>query len=301
MRDAGISPVIVSNVALSAQDRDKLNGRTSLIIERPNIGYDFGGYRDGVLHIRERLQTLDRLWLLNDSCWLVPQTESWFARARALGVDFACATYNNIMPRANPNDYKAIAWQIDRSRRNFYYASYALSFSANILKSEGFLKYWKTLDIRNDKGLTVRRGELGVSQWVIRRGFSHGCTLELDGLDRELEALSDSALDAILPHIVALENRELLELKNRVLTAKVSDVTRADKIAFILAAAARCGAVYALPAYSIPYRQFHFLKKLPLSLNEDGRDSTLAIARRIGGETGDMILREAALKPLKSG
>lgn len=54
----GISPIVVSNLPLRHQDRDRLLDTATLIIERPNVGYDFGGYRDGILDIAETLPAL---------------------------------------------------------------------------------------------------------------------------------------------------------------------------------------------------------------------------------------------------
>jgi hypothetical protein len=42
-----ISTVVVSNLPLTSADRERLCKHAALVIERPNIGYDFGGYREG--------------------------------------------------------------------------------------------------------------------------------------------------------------------------------------------------------------------------------------------------------------
>ena len=54
----GISPLVVSNHPLTDQDRATLAATAFRVIERPNIGYDFGGYRDAILSIAPMLPTL---------------------------------------------------------------------------------------------------------------------------------------------------------------------------------------------------------------------------------------------------
>lgn len=94
LRKSGISPIVVSNIPLNAPDREKLSDFAARIIERPNTGYDFGGYRDGVLEISEHLAKLERIWLINDSVWLVPQAQNWFEQVRTMNEDFVAATSN---------------------------------------------------------------------------------------------------------------------------------------------------------------------------------------------------------------
>jgi len=40
------------------------------VIERPNFGYDFGGYRDGILLLEAWGIAPERLLILNDSIWM---------------------------------------------------------------------------------------------------------------------------------------------------------------------------------------------------------------------------------------
>ncbi len=44
---SGYTPFVVSNAAFSDADRQALRSRIWRAVERPNFGYDFGGYRDG--------------------------------------------------------------------------------------------------------------------------------------------------------------------------------------------------------------------------------------------------------------
>ncbi len=72
----GYAPFVVSNAPLSSADRQSLHPRIWRAVERPNFGYDFGGYRDGLFLLRRWGIRPDRLVILNDSIWfpLCPMT-----------------------------------------------------------------------------------------------------------------------------------------------------------------------------------------------------------------------------------
>lgn len=295
---AKISPIVVSNQPLGTDDKTAISPYCALIIERPNFGYDFGGYRDGVLEVANRFETLDRLWLLNDSVWMFPRQSTWFDDARELNVDFAAATSNFAMARVDAADFRDITWKFQVTHRNFHYASYALGVGSAILKDPNFLKYWRKLEIRNDKTRTVRRGEIGLSKWVLKHGYSHRATCEVDTLDKELMDLTDTELDSVvrdlvipgvIPGDIAMD-----DVKTDVLRLNVSSCNgRSDRVALILTAVSRYACVYSLPAYIMRYRGFQFLKKSPLWLSPISAGLMLKIISRIPGDVGDEILQEA--------
>ena len=294
MIDANVAPFVVSNLPLGESDRDLLSPYAFQIMERPNFGYDFGGYRDAVLALAPRLSKLDRLWLLNDSAWFVPQSLNWFECARALEVDFCGATSNFAMPRVDPDCFRNISWDFRTGHKNFHYGSYALGIGPAILKEPAFLSYWKKLEIRNDKTRTVRRGEIGLTQWVIKHGFSHRASFEVDQLDEELLNLPNAEIDRIVRELVIPDDVRLEQIKTEVLEVDPTHVEgRADRIALILATVSRRASCYALPGYSLRCKGFQFLKKSPLWLSEDGARVMLRIIERIDGKRGQDIMREA--------
>ena len=63
------SPLVISNCVLSAEDKIKIKRNSWFLIERKNYGYDFGGYRDGVLFLKDKLFKINNMILLNDSAW----------------------------------------------------------------------------------------------------------------------------------------------------------------------------------------------------------------------------------------
>ncbi len=279
LRRDGIDAIVVSNVPLTDSDRNRLLESTARIIERPNVGYDFGGYRDGILDIAEELPQLDRVWLLNDSVWMVPRPDSWFAQARAMEKDFTGATSSfSILRKSlfgarrfNAADFRSIVWNHQPDNPNFHYGSYALCIGKAILQDPRFLDYWRNLDIRNAKKHTVRRGEIGLSQWAIRHGYSHGATHEIDNLPQELAALSDSDLDRTARELIRFKGTALATFKPEILSSDMSSTDgRTDRIGLILTAVARHGSAYALALYHLRHTTFPFVKKSPLWLSANG-------------------------------
>lgn len=293
MARAGIAPVVVTNIPLTKADRESLKTLATRIIERPNIGYDFGGYRDGVLEVASVLPNLRYLWLLNDSVWLIPQAISWFDQARSLETDFMAATSNFAMPRVDPHRFRDIVWNHSTNHKNFHYASYALGFGERILQSPAFLKYWRKLNISNDKTRTVRRGEIGLSQWVLRHGFSHGETYKVNQLDIELAKCDDDEVDRIARELVIPDDALLESVYTGVMAQDPRTIQgRADRIALILTAVSRRASAYTLPGYALR-RGFQFLKKSPLWLSPAGATTSLRLIDRIEGPVGDEIRAEA--------
>ncbi len=302
IRAAGISPVVVSNLPLSDADRTALGGAAYRIIERPNIGYDFGGYRDAMLEIADLLPDLRRVWLLNDSVWLMPTTANWFDQARALGKDFTAPTSSFSILRKtvfgarrfDVADCRSIRWVHSPANPNFHYASYALSIGPAILQNPAFMADWRKLDIRNDKKQTVRRGEIGLSQWVLKHGFSHGATHEIDRLDQELALLPDDLLRQTAEELVVFRNTRAAEVKQRVLASDPAQpAARADMIGMILTIVARQSSAYALAIYNHRHNGFPFLKKSPLWLSAEGPDRILRYLATLDDPVGAVVAQEA--------
>lgn len=289
----GYTPLVVSNSPLGDADRDSLVSEVAAIIERANFGYDFGGYRDAVLWFGPRLGTLERLAILNDSSWFpLPTGRNWLAEAEALGTDFGAATSSGAVDRPPPWEYEEIRWTVDKARRNFHYASYALSFSGRILADPAFLDFWRRLKLVQAKNRTVRRGEIGLTRWVIEHGYSHGATDELADLDRRLAARPDAGIDALLRDIIIFDDPEMEPLRHDLMALPPGPDRRARIEKFIMAVTARRGAAYALADFLVREDGFPFLKKSPAARDSAARSNLVAMLRTLDGPFGRDILAE---------
>ena len=290
---AGISPLVVSNLPLSDADRAALCASAWRVIERPTVGYDFGGYRDGILSIADLLPGLDRLWILNDSAWLVDQTPSWFDEARAMGRDFTGSVSKFGVGKVDVEDHDRIEWAIDHGNRKFHLASNTWCLGPAILRDPGFLAFWKRLQIRDSKYYTVRRGEIGFSRWAIDRGFSYGTTLGVDRLDSELSRLDADELDQVTQNLLIQEDR-LEPTKQGVISIdKHSEKGRDARISLCLATTARHGSIVAMPYFNLKHKKLHFFKTSVFNASRGTAETALDILNMLPGHAGAMIRGEA--------
>lgn len=175
----GYSPIVVSNLPLREEDVEILRPLCHKIILRPNFGYDFGGYRDGIRLVGKYKEKIAHLALFNDSVWFpLPNSKKWLNAAERMQVDFAGA-----LSHAGPDWREAIQFfhGADAAKRKysalFHYCSFALLFSGRSLKSDEFWKFWDRLRLSSSKRRTVRNGERGLSKFMFRAGFSRGSTI----------------------------------------------------------------------------------------------------------------------------
>lgn len=292
LNDHGISPILVSNLPLCQKDLATLQPLCTRIIERPNIGYDFGGYRDGILNLAPVLPDLDRLYLLNDSCWMIDRTRSWFDEVRDADVDL-CGASAHLGLR--PHEVRKIVWSDKTEHPRFHYTAYALALGKNILRDAAFLGFWRKFHMSNDKSINVRRGEIGLTQWVLRqKRYSHTASCALTDLDKEIAALGDDELDAVTRNLVISVHPKLRVRRDEILNQPASSPEgRADRIKFILTTVTSAGLSYALAFYTVRSRGFQFVKKSPLWLSRSGSDTMIALLDDLTGPMAQNAAREA--------
>lgn len=287
----GYAPLVVSNLPLNLADREQLLPFCSMCIERPNFGYDFGGYRDGILTVMADMPNLERLLLINDSTWFpLPGCSDWLEESERLEVDLAAAASNYGIPRVDPIDYQDIQWNYVTTHKNFHFCSFALLFSRRVLADPGFSQFWKRFPLSNHKGRTVRRGEIGLSQWVLSKGFTYGIPYNVAMLQGDLAELDNMRLREVAENLITLDDLRMLDVKHDILAGNPN---RQDLTCLVLTCVARQGSSYALADFAINERGFPFLKKSPVWLSKEASDITLRLASGLPGPQGAEILAEA--------
>lgn len=160
----GISVVVVSNLPLSDADRAQLQDLGHLVIERPNVGYDFGGYREGILQVLERGYRPKALYVLNDSMWF-PLSEDSDAIEKS---------------RAAPEDVWGLFIDLDwrhRLTKNYRAAhvqSYFYRFSGRLVADPAFEAYWRKMSLISSKRLVVKLRELKLTNHFTGLGYETG-------------------------------------------------------------------------------------------------------------------------------
>ena len=149
----GYSVFIVANGGLPAESRAQLLRHVWKILERPNVGYDFGGYRDGILQLEAWGIAPDKLLILNDSIWFpIFENDTLLDRMEASGADVA----------------GTVLRQKDKVR---FLESYLYLIDGRLLKNTDVLKFWRNFKFTANKYKVIRRGERGHSLALQAAGF----------------------------------------------------------------------------------------------------------------------------------
>ncbi|ABD57193.1 rhamnan synthesis F family protein [Jannaschia sp. CCS1] len=194
----GVSTLVVSNAPLSDTDRASLATHAWLIMERPNYGYDFGGYRDAILHILEDDRPPARLFVLNDSIWFPLQPDSDLIEdARASDTDLYGFVLNDRM----------------RGAHRAHLQSYFFSFGPRAVASPAFAAYWRDLFLTNNKNLVVRRCEIPMTGAFRTLGFSVAARHRYSDGAQALKALDNATLARVIAYQVQVDTRNAPRLK----------------------------------------------------------------------------------------
>lgn len=289
------SPIVISNLPLIESDRSEILKNCCSLIERKNFGYDFGGYRDAILHLSNNIKKFDNLLLINDSTWFpILQDNAFINFINNSNLDFIGATshygFERLkLPSKRENLPKTINFNSDN--RNFHYASYALSFSKKILNDSNFYKFWKTLRLSGTKNVVVRRGEIGLTQFIIRnKYYSHGSFIDSEKLETTLKEFSRGRLLKIC-HEVIVENKSLKIFKEKFLI-DLENSSRNEIISFLIIIVSRQIIVFSLLKFLIEELRFPFIKKMLLKLDKDSAEKTYNIIKSLDEEIFEEINSE---------
>ncbi len=193
----GFSCLIVSNAALSADDRAALGPHCFAMLERRNFGYDFGGYRDGILHLLASPEPIERLLVLNDSVWFPTLAHEDF-------LDHVLTQTTDL--------YGAVLARQKRRGAGDHLQSYAFAFSQAAVQSPAFANYWHSLPICNNRRWTIRQCECIMTGYFRARGFSVGARWDFTDVVAAIGRLSDNDLVALLQLDAKLKQKHSLAL-----------------------------------------------------------------------------------------
>lgn len=141
----GYSVLAVSNGPLLPQGRAALIPHVWRVLERPNLGYDFGGYREAVMHLWDEGLDPDELLILNDSVWIVgPVFPAFLDRLQSLAADVTGA--------------------VERSKKGKrWLESYFFRVTRPALAHPAFRRFWQDYRLVDSKFGVIRQGERDLS------------------------------------------------------------------------------------------------------------------------------------------
>jgi hypothetical protein len=247
LNSEGFTPVIVCNSPITEADRNALKELSYLIIERPNFGYDFGGYRDGLWTIKEIGMKPDNVLLLNDSVWFPA---------------FDGSTFLAEMLQSN-QDF--VGTQVfDRGQkygtRRYIYGSYCLLLNNSLINSTEFQNFWRGYKLSSNKERTIRRGEREFSFRMINSTKNAIGIYSVDRFNSVVENLNSEKLREALGDMIATDpalERNRIQLSN----ARTSTLWIDDSKNLLRAGAQTKNYIGSSPIISIREMGFPMIKK----------------------------------------
>ena len=154
--------VVVSSSGLQKKAEETLRSNGCLISRRQNIGLCLGAYRDFCCLIndhrglRNRIQTLV---LCNDSMLPIG------------GPRPICIQTESIHELLKTPKSKLIGLTDSVQTRAYHIQSYFLAVNNPLINNSIWIDFWNRFDPRGDKNDLIERGEVGLSQWLLRHGL----------------------------------------------------------------------------------------------------------------------------------
>jgi lipopolysaccharide biosynthesis protein len=169
---AGFEIIFVSNSPSAFRGSlPKIQSLCCLVLQRKNIGYDFGAYKDALFVIPDLAQ-LDALIFANDSAY---------------------GPFSDLAALLAQCDDAAAIWGItDSWDRRFHLQSYFMLWKKEALTDPRMIDFWRKVRYFQSKRVVVRKYEVRLTQQAIRGGLR--CTA-LFPQRRVVEALSSAVLN----------------------------------------------------------------------------------------------------------
>ncbi|HTV27774.1 MAG TPA: rhamnan synthesis F family protein [Xanthobacteraceae bacterium] len=153
LRDTGYDIILVNNGRFPERSITVFLPHCHTIIAKPRGGRDFGGYKWATKHLAEMGCEIKQVIYCNDSI---------FIRPSALRL---------MLNRLNQMDdnYIGITETFDPS---YHVQSWFFVISGNLFHNKGFGAFWREYRPFSYRLYCVKRGEIGISQYLTRRGIT---------------------------------------------------------------------------------------------------------------------------------
>jgi len=154
VKKAGLSIVFISSSEISKPDLERLAMQADIIIEKENRGTDFGAWCSVLrwLNFGKNFQTL---YLCNDSVF---------------GPFFPL---NKLHSHFLEIKEDIIGITDSFQGKEYHIQSYFVGIKNNVLKSSTWEKFWAEMSFHEDKSKVIEFYEIGLTQHLIKSGFSH--------------------------------------------------------------------------------------------------------------------------------
>lgn len=178
----GYAPFVVSNAPLSDEDCDALAATTWKIMQRPNFGYDFGGYQDALFSLKKLHSDLDAVIVMNDSVWL-KLDHTLITRLEAAQGQVVGLVQESKLRRDRQD-------RIHVDLQNLQ--SYFYLFHRGAWQHKAFWGFWHDYKMVSNKKRTIKAGEIGLTRHLRATHIPHQALISKSQfLDRITEKDSD--------------------------------------------------------------------------------------------------------------
>lgn len=167
---ASFNLIIVTNAPLDPDTKAEFLRNCCLLIERINIGRDFGAYKDGISITLERFPDIERLIIANDSVMCLEKR-----------IDALLARLDS------DNEFIGVS----ESFEHYYHvASFMLSFGPRIIRDPEFRKFWNHYLPISTRMWAIVKGEGMLTRRLTEAGYQPYILFKAQDLLQKLQELT---------------------------------------------------------------------------------------------------------------
>ena len=182
--------VFISNSTLTKDDLERLNGLYDTFIQRENIGFDFGAWKDALFQEGwEALSVYDSVTLMNDTCFGPLFDLGKIYKRMEDRNDFWGLVNHRSIPIGMPGSNAPIPEHIQ---------SYFLCFNKNVVVSSVFKQFWDAVLNEKFVNLVISKYETQLTQILANVGFLYSTCFDTSKIIKARANFSELYPDLIL-------------------------------------------------------------------------------------------------------
>jgi rhamnosyltransferase len=198
--------VFISNSTVSSGDKSRIHDICDKILIRPNSGYDFAAWRDGIKTIGwPQLSKFDSVTLMNDTCFgpVYPMNDVYSKMERG-AVDFWGITNHAASVDGMPGSNGPIPTHIQ---------SYLTVYSRKVIKSKTFQDFWNNVRDYQTVSEVIRKYETQLTGLLNREKFTHKVVFDTNEYSKGKNIFSHNYSE-LLPLVIINNSVPLLKIKS---------------------------------------------------------------------------------------
>lgn len=239
----GYAVLVIANTPVVGHDRDNLLSHIWMLIERPNFGYDFGAYREGLRFIWDNMLSPEAVVILNDSTW------------------FPLFDADTTLSMLASSNWDVGGIFLGKNRNSLFLESYIYHVSKEALNNISYRQEWLCMPISSNRILTIRHCERGHSQRLAAAGHKLGALYSNEILLDRICVQSDQFVYNTL-RFAAYQESDLEQERINILSARTTSMAwRATAESHLRVAMQRRNFYNSLPYAAAKLLNYPFLKK----------------------------------------